>query len=363
MEIYLCDDYFRSEFFFENFESCIWTNRWQAIDDCTLVVPTQDIPFDNYETLIEKFLYYREANEYMLIDAYELSYTQDKGEMLTIYAQGLLTYIARRIVWGQQVLGAQSLKNAVNKLMNKNIIDTGSDNRDMVRMYVGSYSTRDSIESTQFTGDNLLDAILSLCGTEYAPFVTVDKELNGFVFKLRESDYTSCMFSRELDNLISTKILFNVRDFKNATLIAGEGEGSARKVVSVTRKVKDEFRPSGESRYAPSDETRRELFTDARDISSTTDDGTLTTAEYNTQLRQRGKAKLLECDISRAIEAEIDTSMYKYNKDYKLGDYLTIIDTHNNRYQAKVTEYIRAEDVNGFQEYPNYQLFMEEEED
>lgn len=362
MDIYLCNEYFQAEFFFEKFESCIWTNRWQSIGDCTLVVPTQDLNFENYETLIEKKLYYREADEYMIIDAYELSYTQDKGEMLTIYAKDLLSLLARRIVWGQQVLSTQTLKSAVNKLMNKNIIDTGSVNRDMSSMMIGSYTTDISIESTQFTGDNLFDAIISLCGTEYAPNVRIDKNSGMYVFTLKESNYSNCIFSRDLDNLISTKILFSVRDFKNATLVAGEGEGSARKVVSVTRTIKDNYRPRDESRYLPSDETRRELFTDARDISSTTEDGTLTTAEYNTQLRQRGKASLLENNIARAIEAEIDTSMYKYNKDYQLGDYITIIDTHNNRYQAKVTEYIRAEDINGFQEYPNYQVLMEEEE-
>ena len=61
---------------------------------------------------------------------------------------------------------------------------------------------------------------------------------------------------------------------------------------------------------------RRELFTDARDISSNVgSDDALTDAEYMAQLQQRGKEKLAENVSITSFEGETETTiMFQYGK-------------------------------------------------
>lgn len=93
---------------------------------------------------------------------------------------------------------------------------------------------------------------------------------------------------------------------KNVTLVAGEGEGAARKTSIVG---------------TASGLERRELFTDARDISSDVGEGkTLTSAEYTEQLNQRGTEKLSEYKTVTSFEGEVEaTRMFKYGTDFLLA--------------------------------------------
>ena len=50
---------------------------------------------------------------------------------------------------------------------------------------------------------------------------------------------------------------------------------------------------------------RRELYTDARDVSSTVDNETLTDAEYNAQLSQRGLENLAENIATKSFEGKV----------------------------------------------------------
>ena len=137
------------------------------------------------------------------------------------------------------------------------------------------------------------------------------------------------------------------KSLKNITLVAGEGEGSARKTVTVG---------SGAGL------SRRELFTDARDLSTTVDGGTISDATYNAQLQQRGKEKLAENISTIAFEGKAETTrMFKYGEDFFIGDIVQIENEYGHEGRAYISEFIISQDRDGTSLYPTFSTIQKEE--
>ena len=110
-------------------------------------------------------------------------------------------------------------------------------------------------------------------------------------------------FSDDFDNLNSATYTINDQLEKTVAYVAGEGEGSARRIVIV-----------GDTTGIGYD--RRELFVDAKDISS--EDIT------DAALTQRGYDKLNENMASNSLECvTVPLGNFNYKVDYDLGDVVT----------------------------------------
>lgn len=98
----------------------------------------------------------------------------------------------------------------------------------------------------------------------------------------------------------------------NVAYVFGEGEGNARKSVIVNQ--------------GGSGIDKREAYIDARDQQQTTDDVTLTDAQYLNALRQRGRTALTERKPALTILGNINlkSELFKYQVDYDLGDRVRI---------------------------------------
>lgn len=108
---------------------------------------------------------------------------------------------------------------------------------------------------------------------------------------------------------------------------------------------------------------RREMYTDARDISSETDDDvTLTDSEYNEKLKQRGLEKLAQNHLSRYFDGQVESSiLFSYEKDFFMGDIVQVENEFGISGTARITEFIRSEDANGFEMYPTFEAINDEE--
>ena len=114
-------------------------------------------------------------------------------------------------------------------------------------------------------------------------------------------------FSDEFDNLNSASYSINDQLERTVAYVAGEGEGSERRVVIV-----------GDTTGTGYD--RRELFVDAKDISSED----ITDAEYVAALTQRGIEKLNENMMSNSLECvTVPQGNFDYKVNYDLGDVVT----------------------------------------
>lgn len=100
---------------------------------------------------------------------------------------------------------------------------------------------------------------------------------------------------------------------------------------------------------------RRELFTDARDISSDTEGGTLSDAEYMAQLRTKGLKNLADHIVTTAFEGEVEvTRLFKYGEDFFIGDIVQIANEYGNEGSAYISELVISNSEEGLSIYPTF---------
>ena len=178
---------------------------------------------------------------------------------------------------------------------------------------------------------------------------------NQFIFELYvgtdrsydQEDNPYVAFSPKFDNIINSNYIESKSSLKTITLIGGEGDGSARKYTVVG---------SGKGL------NRRELFTDARDISSDNGEGkVLTDEEYIKLLQQRGVEKLLENTDVISFEGQAETTiMFKYGEDFFIGDIVQIANEYGHETKVQIIEIVTSEDSDGKSVYPTFATINQE---
>jgi hypothetical protein len=295
----------------------------------------------------------------MIIEKLLIESDVENGNHITISGRSLESILDRRIVWNRTIING-NLQDGVKQLLDENLISPSNENR-KIDNFIFEYSTDAAIVDltlkAQYTGDNLYDVIVSICkdnGLGFKITLTDDEQM---VFKLyigvdRSYEQTInpyVIFSPSFDNLLSCNYMESKIALKNVALIGGEGEGTERKYTTI-----------GDD----SGLNRRELFVDARDISSDDDgDGiAISDEEYMAQLSQRGNEKLAENKEDTSFEGEIDsTTMYKYGEDFFSGDIVQLADDYGHESRVRILEVVMCENEEGVSVYPTFATETETE--
>lgn len=333
----------------DTYESFIWTDRYRQPGDFELYMSMmlsvlQYIRQDYY-------IWNRDSEHVMIIEKIRIDSDVEDGNHITVIGRSLESILDRRIVWGQQVIRG-NLQNGIKTLLNSCIIEPSNSNR-KISNFIFKESTDPAITSltidAQYTGDNLLTVIEKICAERDIGFKVTLNDNKQFVFELyagvnRSYDQTSnpyVVFSPKFENIINSNYIESKSALKTITLIGGEGEGSARKYTTV----------GGGSGL-----NRREIFTDARDISSDAGDGvTLTDTEYTAQLQQRGREKLSENTDVTSFEGQVETTiMFKYGEDFFNGDIVQITNEYGHETKARILEIVMSENEEGTSVYPTF---------
>lgn len=340
------------------YQSFIWTDRYYEYGDFELYAPMSTDLLDQFKQ--DYYIQRRDSDRLMIIEKILIETDTEDGDYITITGRSLESILERRVIWGQTMV-AGYLQDAIEILLDDAIINPANPNR-KIPNFIFKASTDPRITAlkidAQYTGDNLYDVIRQLCEERGIGFKITLNDSKQFVFELymgtdRSYDQTSVpyvVFSPSFDNIISSNYVESKTSLKNVALIAGEGEGSARK-------------------YAASGNTsglnRRELFVDARDISSDIGDGqTLTSEEYTNLLIQRGKEKLAENIDVVSFEGQMETSiMYKYGVDFFQGDIVQIENEYGHNDKVRVLEVVTSENEEGVSVYPTFKTLTEEGEE
>lgn len=340
----------------DTYESFIWTDRYYMCGDFELYTAMRDGILDHIKQ--DYYIQTRESEHVMIIEKLLISSDVEEGNHITITGRSLESILDRRIIWGQKTLSG-NLQNEIKTLLNECIISPSDSNR-KISNFIFETSTDTAITSqtidAQYTGDNLYDVIQKICEERNIGFKITLNDNKQFVFKLyagtdRSYDQTVVpyvVFSPSFENIINSSYVESKASLKNVTLIGGEGEGSARKYTTVG---------SG------SGLNRRELFTDARDISSDVGGGVvLTDAEYTEQLKQRGKEKLAENTDVTSFEGQVETTiMFKYGEDFFNGDVVQIANEYGHETKARILEIVTSENEEGTSVYPTFKTIEEGE--
>lgn len=359
MELLVLNTNFESVKLIDSFESLIWTDRYNKHGD-----------FELYLTMVQSVLEYirqdyylinKDSDHSMIIESLDISSDVEEGNHLKVVGRSLENILARRIIWGQIIISG-NLQTAIESLLNDNII-----NPEILERKIPNFIFQESTDplitqltiEAQFTGDNLYDVIQAMCQKARIGFKIILNETNQFVFSLyagadRSYNQTTnpfVIFSPNYENLINSSYFESRQGYKNVTLVAGEGEGASRKVAVV-----------GDA----SGLNRRELFTDARDISSDVGGDTpLTDEEYTQQLIQRGIDNLTADENTEKIgfEGELEsTRMFIYGVDFFIGDIIQIENEYGHEGNAYISELVISQDENGTSIFPTFETIQESEE-
>lgn len=348
MIIYLLNKNFEKLRVIDDYISLIWTDRYNEAGDFELYLEATLPNVSAYQ--IGMYLSNTESEHMMLIETIEIKSDLEDGSKLIVSGRSLESLLTRRIVWNQTVFANKSMQYIIHQVINDAIISPSNPSRRIENFFFDDLNDEqiNLIKlDKQYTGDDIYSIVCDLCA-QYGIGFKLIRTNNQFHFGLfKGNDHTQdgnsfVAFSPKFDNLISSNVITSVKGSANVACIAGEGEGSNRKLSSTDDTV------AGLDRV--------ELFVDARDISSKTEnDITLTDDQYQSLLKDKGEAELNSHSVQTTIESEVDyNGIFKFKKDFDVGDIVIVSNEFGFIEKLRITEMVVSDSVNGLTFVPTF---------
>ena len=323
MELYVLDANFKVLGIIDNYECLVWTRNYYKPNTFSMqIIPT----LRQFELLKKGNILLKNDNtkEAMYINHRELEENEDRVEVLVVSGYSLTQWLDRRITLYKEVEKANA-ETVMKNYVNRHCINPTEANRKIDNLalgvnnnlgqeidYLSHYKPLlEELENIAKVNELGYKIDLDLANKQYLFEVykgldrTVSQEIN-----------SKAIFSAEFENISNQKYIDSDSNYRNMVLVAGAGEDSDRKTLSLGIENK------GLNRY--------ELFVDARDISDTKQSGDtdapIPLADYNKLLEVRGKENLLEYAKIETFDCVIsNTNNLIYRIDYDLGDKVSII--------------------------------------
>lgn len=368
LDLYIYDQNFVLKDIVDNYRSLIWTERFNSCGDFEL-----DALYDPdlYRLLVSAngltknyYAGIRDSDVFMLIEDVTLTTDYEDGDKMTVTGRSLESILDRRIVYDQMTLTG-SLQNGIKSILMANAISPSNVSRTIPGLSFIT-STDSDITSltinTQYYGDNVYNVIEELCQANKIGF-RVRRVSNGYTFELykgvnrtaSQSLVPYVIFSPAYDNLINSNYHESSQLVKTVAIVASEYETTSGETTITQRVVIEQ---QADSSSSPTGLDRRELFVDGSSVNQRKDDdsGDLTLAQYKAALQGKGKEELNDYTYTKEFDAEVESALqFKYGVDYFIGDLVEIENEYGISSQARVTEFIRSNDTNGYSEYPTFE--------
>lgn len=344
MNVYILNTSFEKVAVVDTYQSLIWTKRYYEPGDFELYIPAESLLL---QFLKQDYYVMRDDDErVMIIEKIEIKTDAENGDYFIVTGQSLESILARRIIWTQFNWGSTNANVVamIYQVINENAINPST---------LSTYRKIPNLITKAPPYTKLANLTLQRRGTSLQEFVTeIAKEfglgwkitLSGstMIFSMFEGSESIAVFSYDYDNLLNTDYVNDKTNYKNAALVLGEGEGTARKSQYIT--------PTATGI------NRREVYIDARDISS--NDGEIGTTEYNQILKQRGIDKMTEYVASETFEGEIEPgTTFQYKTDYDLGDIVTVKNQYGIEAHPRIVEIIENFDDTGHKVVPAFETW------
>lgn len=332
------------------FDSLIWTERYFKCGDFEIYSSVNV----NLLTLLQEdyYLWMKGSDKVMIIEGRMIDTDTELGNRFIVTGRSLETVLDRRIIWGQTILSG-NLQEGIQQLLNENVINPTIVER-KISNFIFESSTDPLITAltieAQFNGDNLYDSIQMLCEANNIGFKVMLTDDNKFKFKLYSGTDRSynqlvlpyVIFSPKFENIINSNYFESKKSLKTVALVAGEGAGIERRTTTAGDTVGSGL-------------LRRELFTEAKDISSSIDGGTLSEQQYLAQLEQKGIESLANNVAVKSFEGKVETSkLYTYGENFFMGDIIQITNEYGMEGKARVIELVRSQSLDSIEVYPTF---------
>jgi len=379
-EFYLLDNELKKKYIIDTYSSAIWAKRYNDIGDCELVISAS---IENFRKIKEcKYIARNDDDMVCKIKKVELQTDEENGDQLILTGKDITDILNQRIVIKQTNFNG-SVEDYIRTLINDSIIKPTNTDRKIKNFTLANKKGFTETIREQVTYDNVGDKIQKLC-KQYGWGYKVTINNGSFIFALyKGSDISEYItFSHNYDNISTTDYSKDDSNIKNVALVAGEGEGVARKTITIGNGIGID---------------RHELYVDARDISSEidydelltnypngkekvinnviyyqvnginiavltkNDAGEITNVQlcnniYMENLKNTGYEKMSEYASITSFAGEIIVGMsYKYKEDYNLGDIVNIVNEYGISINVRISEVIENQDDNGYTMEPTFE--------
>ena len=318
MELYIFDRELNLQGLVDNFFSLRWTRRYHKTGEFELHTA---LTSETMELLRrENILWKTDDLEAGCIEHRELTQDNQGKEVLMVRGKFLTNYLGRRIVWGIENLNTTP-ERVIRVLIDKNCISPDNQDRVIPLLELGELKNYPGSIRLQIGYKNLLEAVENIAETGGLGIRTLlDVQNKKLVFDIYQGlnriagqgENPPAIFSREFENIVEQEYFDSLNNYRNLALVAGEGEGVDRELVTVGD-------GDGLDRY--------ELYVDARDLQSVDEnEQPVPPEEYAELLVSRGKSKLAEYKEVQTFDSKINLkNNLRYKEDFNLGDIVTVI--------------------------------------
>ncbi|WP_017435153.1 siphovirus ReqiPepy6 Gp37-like family protein [Saccharococcus caldoxylosilyticus] len=335
----------------DNYESLLFTRRWHEVGEFELRINRHK----KHTELLQRgnlIMLGASSNKVGIIRHREIE-LDEKGkasENWLVKGIALKGVMAQRIVVPpandshDRAIGAA--ETIMKHYVNNHIVNPIDVKRKIDMIVFASDQQRGSSVSWESRFKNLADELIEISkasGLGWDVFLDFQQKkwifdvFEGRNLTVNQTENPPVIFSPQFESLKQLSFVESDYNYKNFGYIAGQGEGEDRRVVEV-----------GESEGL----SRIETFIDARDISEEDENQqALPEEQVIAKLRERGQQKLSEFTQDFFLEGQILTnSPFVYEKDYDLGDIVTI---QNREWgitrDARITEIKEIYEPGGFQ--------------
>lgn len=370
MELYIFDEELNFQGLTDKYFSLRWTRRYHKTGEFELHCA---LTAENLSLLQRGNIVWKPGDrEAGYISCRNLKQDESGQEVLTVKGNFLTGYLGRRIIWGTENLNTTA-ELGMRGLVENNAITVDPDRKipllelaplkgfsdeyyylSMYYPYWEAVPLDLPVVFYQVSYKNLLEELenlsnLSGLGYRVIPNFASRRLLfdvyQGVNRIVEQCENPPVIFSNEFDNVFEQEYIDGINNYRNIALVAGEGEGQDRQLVTVGG-------GAGLDRY--------ELYVDARDLQSSQHvDGEeipIPPEQYQEMLVKRGETKLAECSELQTFDSKINVrGNLRYKRDFDLGDVVTV--TNKNWGVTVNTRITEIEEVYEFGKQEVYCMF------
>ena len=309
----------------DNYESMFFNRSWNDIGTIELRI-NRHIKYANTLLKDNLILIGADLNKVFIIKHREIELDESGKitENWIIKGFSLKSIVAQRITIPAEHTAydkkSGSMETIMKHYVKQNIVNPSNLRRKIQQLVIApdrqrglqaSYSSRfknvaDEISTLSLVSGLGWDVILDLKNKRWIFDVIEGRNLS-----VGQSVNPPVIFSPQFESLKSLHYTQSELNYKNLAIVAGQGEGVERRIIEV-------------GDFTSTD--RHEVFIDARDIAEVDESQQIISQENIIEaLVDRGKQQLKEFMQEEYLEGQILTnSPFKYQKDYDLGDVITI---------------------------------------
>lgn len=264
-----------------------------------------------------------------LIESVEIQTDAEDGDYLIVRGRFLMCLLERRIIYPTVNFTKEtSYADIVKTIVQFNAVVSGVRKIPGLSFGTSSGSCWEQKTKLQISYENLMEWIYTICekiggtanirlnkisGEQYEMILELSQ---GYDRSIMQSDNPHIVFFDGYNNLLSFSYVTDISAKKNFAYILGKGEGAERKRTVYF----DGDEPSFLGRY--------EVYADAKDMSDEEQiDGEtkpIPEDEYIELLKERGKEKIVLPLTASESQIAVQSMQFQYNKDYFVGDYVTV---------------------------------------